>query len=115
MTALLAARGSILVHEGDAFALGRCVAGEAELLTIAVDPASQGRGLGRLCLRRFLDACRDAGADRVFLEVATSNRAARSLYETEGFREDGRRKGYYRTSGGAPVDALLMSKALDGT
>lgn len=112
ISGFLTAPGSILVQESDAFALGRTIADEAELLTIAVDPESQGRGLGRLCLRRFLDACRDAGADRVFLEVATTNRVARALYESQGFRQDGLRKGYYRASGAAPIDAVLMSRPL---
>jgi ribosomal-protein-alanine N-acetyltransferase len=41
----------------------------------------------------------------VFLEVRESNAAARALYARFGFREGGRRRGYYRK----PVeDALVL-------
>ena len=96
-----------------AFALGRVAAGEAELLTIAVDPTLQGQGLGRACLRKFETACRSKQATQIFLEVYGQNAAALGLYRSEGFREDGVRKAYYRVKGAAPVDAILMSKLLE--
>jgi ribosomal-protein-alanine N-acetyltransferase len=87
------------------FALGRVVAGEAELLTIAVEPDRQGKGIGRTLLGEFLDRTKAAGADSIFLEVAENNLKARALYERLGFAETGRRRGYY---GG--VDAILMGR-----
>lgn len=114
MVGFLSAPGAIFVHHDKGFALGRVIADEAELLTITVDPARQGRGLGRRCLRDFLSACRAAGASRVFLEVASTNTAARALYTSEGFAEDGLRKGYYRREASPPIDAILMSKPLIG-
>ena len=113
MAGFLAAPGSVLVHEAKAFALGRIIVGEAELLTIAVDPDAQRQGLGRICLKRFVETCRERQACRILLEVAETNQAARTLYGTEGFVEDGRRKGYYRTSGAEPIDAILMSMLLE--
>ena len=40
-----------------------------------------------------------------------TNTVALGLYRSEGFAEDGRRRNYYRPPGGAPVDAILMSKS----
>ena len=95
-----------------AFAMGRVAAGEVELLTIAVDPSVQGQGMGRACLRKFEAECRNRQAADIFLEVAEQNAPALGLYRSEGFREDGFRRAYYRVKDGEPVDAILMSKSL---
>ena len=95
-----------------AFAMGRIAAGEVELLTIAVDPSAQGQGVGRTCLRKFEVECRNRQATDIFLEVPEQNAPALGLYRSEGFREDGVRKAYYRVKGAPPVDAILMSKSL---
>lgn len=113
MTGFLSAPGAIFVHRPQGFALGRAVADEAELLTLAVDPDAQRRGVGRSCLRAFLDACRAKGAARVFLEVARTNHAAQRLYAGEGFVEDGVRRSYYALPGGGREDAVLMHRPLD--
>lgn len=84
--------------------LGRCKPFEYEVHTIAVDPAYQGRGIGRQMLRRLLDYA-DGGA--IFLEVRTDNEAAIALYESEGFTRIGLRKRYYRVSG---ADAYSMKR-----
>ncbi|MEM9970673.1 MAG: GNAT family N-acetyltransferase [Pseudomonadota bacterium] len=107
----LAAPGAVLVTREEAFALGRVMADEAELLTLVVAPDRQRRGMGRACLRDFEGQVRAKGARRVFLEVADSNEAAVALYHAEGFRRDGVRHGYYETAQG-PLDAVLMSKVL---
>ena len=98
--------GGFVVSSEYGFAIGRSIAGEAELITIAVDPAAQGRGAGRALLSAFEAA---SNAEALFLEVAEDNVAARALYLSEGWRESGRRKGYYARAGGA-VDAVLMGK-----
>ena len=110
-----AAPDAVFVHEENSFALGRIIVGEAELLTIAVDPEAQRRGLGRACLRRFIDTCRTRGASRILLEVAETNVGARALYRSQGFTEDGHRKGYYRTANAHTIDAILMSMRLADT
>ena len=94
-----------------AFALGRVIADEAELLTLAVDPNYQRVGLGQQCLDAFETAATSAGATRAFLEVAATNSAALALYRRSGWTQDGTRRAYYRTSIG-PIDAILMSKSL---
>jgi ribosomal-protein-alanine N-acetyltransferase len=94
------------------FLLGRVIADEAELLTLAVDPALRRRGIARALLAQFLDVARNRGAARAFLEVAADNAAALALYRGAGFAEDGLRRGYYRQAGGGAVDALLLSTRL---
>jgi [ribosomal protein S18]-alanine N-acetyltransferase len=102
-----------LLLEGDAgFLLGRAVAGEAELLTIAVAPEARRRGLGRKLVTRFLYQARLRGAERAFLEVAADNPAAIALYESSGFRKAGLRRGYYRSPEGARIDALVLARDL---
>ena len=103
-----------LVSETGGFALGRVVAGEAELLTIAVLPELRRQGLGRRLLKTFLAEARARGGDAAFLEVAATNGAAIALYQSLGFAEVGRRPGYYAGAGQA-VDALCFSVKLPTT
>ena len=62
----------ILAREADAaigFALARAVAGEAELLLLAVRREAQGRGVGKMLLDRFAEEAKGRGATRLHLEV----------------------------------------------
>ena len=112
-SALLTDPLAFLLVEGDAgFLLGRAVAGEAELLTLAVAPEARGRGLGRRLVSRFLYQARLRGADEAFLEVAEDNAPARAVYSRAGFTESGRRRGYYILPQGRAVDALVMRRML---
>lgn len=101
-----------LVTIAHGFALGRAIAGESELLTIGIDPDHRRRGLGADCLTAYEIAARDRGADTSFLEVADDNTPAKALYLQAGYRETGRRRGYYARKSGAAVDALMMTKEL---
>jgi [ribosomal protein S18]-alanine N-acetyltransferase len=95
--------------EGEAgFLLGRVVADEAELLTIAVAPDARRQGLGRKLVAGFLAEARLRGATQAFLEVAAPNTAARQLYLSQGFVASGLRKGYYHGPEGR-LDALVMT------
>ncbi|MBI1751186.1 MAG: GNAT family N-acetyltransferase [Acidobacteria bacterium] len=80
-----------------AFARWSCVqvAGEADLLRIAVDPAHRGSGLGRQLLEVCQQELADAGIDHLFLEVRVSNASAIRLYRACGWKPCGRRGGYY--------------------
>jgi len=80
---------------------------DAEVHTIGVDPAHQGRGIGRALLRALLEIA-DAAHATVFLEVRTDNDAAHALYASEGFRVVGLRRRYYAPSG---ADAHTMRRA----
>jgi ribosomal protein S18 acetylase RimI-like enzyme len=61
-----------------------------ELLAIAVDPAWQGRGVGRLLVTSFLEEVGARGADAAHVVVGAGNRSAVSLYEQAGFVAVGR-------------------------
>ena len=112
IAALLASPHVFVRMTDGGFLLGRVIADEAELLTLAVDPALRRRGIARALLAQFLEVARDRGATRAFLEVAADNAAALALYLGSGFAEDGLRRGYYRQPDGGAVDALLLSTPL---
>ena len=101
-----------VVSEPQGFAMGRVVAGEAELLTIAVDPMAQGQGVGTRLMRAFLGELQQRGAECVFLEVADTNAPARALYARVGFGVTGRRRGYYHAPDSSVVDAVLMARRI---
>ncbi|MEM8570504.1 MAG: GNAT family N-acetyltransferase [Pseudomonadota bacterium] len=109
---LLSTNGVHLVARPGGFALCRVTGPEAELLTIAVDPIRRREGLGRRLLRDLELRLRDLGAEEIFLEVAETNIAARSLYADSSFQTVGHRRGYYRTEAGDEVDAMILSKVL---
>ncbi|HBS50342.1 MAG TPA: ribosomal-protein-alanine acetyltransferase [Rhodobacteraceae bacterium] len=115
LAALLDSCGVFLVGDARCFALGRALAGEAELLTVATHPDHRRQGLARACMTSFLARARTLGAHEAFLEVAEDNAPARALYAALGFVEAGRRPGYYRRRAGPPVDALLLRRTLDPT
>lgn len=87
--------------------LWRAVAGEAEILTLAVLPPYRRSGLGGRLLDAALAASRAAGAESMFLEAAAGNHAALALYAGRGFVRIGLRKGYY-----AGEDAVTMTRDL---
>lgn len=94
------------------FVLGRAVAGEAELLTLAVDPDHRRAGLGRRLVQAFEAASLVKQAETAFLEVAADNLGAHALYIASGFTESGRRPRYYQSPEGTKIDAILMKKSL---
>ncbi len=89
----------------------REVAGESELLNLAVDPVLRRGGVGGTLLGAALDWLTARGARETFLEVRASNGAAIALYERVGFRAVGRRPDYYQR----PVeDAILYRRPGNG-
>jgi ribosomal-protein-alanine N-acetyltransferase len=79
--------------------------GEAEVLTIAVDPKRVGRGLGAVLLTELMREAARRDCDDVVLEVRVDNERAQRLYRRFGFLEVGIRKGYYQPMN---IDALVM-------
>jgi ribosomal-protein-alanine N-acetyltransferase len=77
------------------FIMSRLAADEAEILSVAVNRAFQGRGLGRKLLMLHLGRLAGYGAQTVFLEVSEKNDPAGKLYARAGFREVSRRPNYY--------------------
>ena len=58
---------------------------EASIYGLAVDPAFQGRGIGRDVLARVCEDLRAQGVERVALEVTVDNERALGLYTSTGF------------------------------
>lgn len=109
---LLASPLVFALHEAGGVLLGRVVAGEAELLTLAVAPEQRRAGLGRRLVTAFLAEAARRGAESVFLEVAEPNAPARALYAACGFRPAGRRRAYYQRPDGGAEDALILVRTL---
>ncbi|WP_310468649.1 ribosomal protein S18-alanine N-acetyltransferase [Sphingomonas sp.] len=90
------------------FSLSRIIAGEAELLLLAVAPDHRRRKVGSVLLDQFLDRARENGANRVHLEVRDGNPAVK-MYRAAGFHAAGRRRKYYRGRDGGEFDALTFT------
>ena len=58
---------------------------DAGIYAFVIDPAWQGRGIGRDALRRVCQQLTDGGAGRIGLEVAVENDRALRLYTSIGF------------------------------
>lgn len=108
--AVLGEAGEPAVEKG--FILCRAIAGEAEILTIAVDPAARRRGWGGALVEMAAGIASETGSEALFLEVAADNAAAIALYAATGFARVGLRKGYYPHPDGAR-DAIVMRRALN--
>ncbi len=95
----------LILEEGDEVIgqIGvRSVLDELHITTIAVLPEHRRRGHARVLIGAALAAYPDARF--VHLEVRPTNRTARALYASLGFRETGRRPRYY-----GDEDAVLMT------
>ena len=109
---------SVVTHRatiGRAFAgfvMSRVAAGEAEILSIAVAAPRKGRGLAGRLLRHHLGRLAAIAVRAVYLEVDEDNAPALRLYRKAGFREVGRRAGYYPAPGGKPSNALVLRRDL---
>jgi ribosomal-protein-alanine N-acetyltransferase len=120
ITAMLGLQGGFgLVAEGadgpEGFILARAVGGEAEVLTLAVDPPARRRGLGARLLRAAQAEAAQRGAACLFLEVSEANTAARALYSRAGAEEVGRRRRYYVDGTDALVLRILMPPPSEST
>jgi ribosomal-protein-alanine N-acetyltransferase len=115
---LLEQRGAfgLAAREGDAaicgFILARVIAGEAEVLTIAVRPEHRRCGVARALLAAA-EGLAKVTADAIFLEVAADNAGAIALYEGAGYERVGRRARYYARPSGDGADAIVMRRALN--
>lgn len=94
------------------FVLVRAAADEAEILTIAVAPETQGRGYGRRLMEEVLRRLYADGVAACFLEVDRDNARAVGLYRALGFEPVGERKGYYHKPDGSAGSALVMRRQL---
>jgi ribosomal-protein-alanine N-acetyltransferase len=82
------------------------VLNEGHITNVAVHPDFRGRGLGAATIGELVGRTRrKAGLTDFTLEVRASNVAALRLYRNAGFREEGRRRGYYTEP---TEDAVIM-------
>jgi [ribosomal protein S18]-alanine N-acetyltransferase len=95
------------------FILARTMAGQGEILTLAVAPWARRRGLGAALVEAAAAEAGRRGAKEMFLEVAADNAAALALYRTAGFAEAGLRRHYYARPGGPSADALVLRRTLN--
>ena len=85
----------------------KAVIDEGYITNIAVFPEFRRRGVAKALLNKVFEFAKEKGLSFVSLEVRPSNTEAISLYEKTGFKEEGRRKNFYRL----PLeDALIMTK-----
>ncbi len=80
-------------------------ADEMHLMSIAVSPEARRGGRASTLLAEVLARGTERGCERTLLEVREGNEGARRLYRLHGFREIGRRRGYYEDTG---EDAIIM-------
>lgn len=81
------------------------IADEANVTNIAVHPDYRGKGLGKQILSSMIEYCKDNKVTDMTLEVRASNIVAQNLYSSFGFKEEGRRKGFYADNN---EDAIIM-------
>jgi ribosomal-protein-alanine N-acetyltransferase len=94
------------------FILCRRIAGEAEVLTLAVRRAARRRGVARTLLGAAIELA-GVTAAAMFLEVAEDNPGAIALYARAGFEPVGRRAGYYARPGAPAAAAIVMRRTLN--
>lgn len=106
--------GMLLVAESDdatppavvGFSALYRVDAEAELWSLAVNPAHRRKGIARAMLREAWRRLLGAGVKKLFLEVRESNLPAVELYRSFGFQPLARRRDYYQNPA---EDALVLA------
>lgn len=110
---MLTEQASALVALEDGRVLGyvgmMCVLDEGQIINVAVHPDARRRGVGRTLMEAAETYAKERGIVFLSLEVRESNIAARSLYSSLGWEEQGIRKGFYSH----PVEnACVMTKSI---
>lgn len=110
---MLTEQASALVALEDGRVLGyvgmMCVLDEGQIINVAVHPDARRRGVGRSLMDAAQTYAKERGIVFLSLEVRESNIAARSLYSSLGWEEQGIRKGFYSH----PVEnACVMTKSI---
>ena len=83
------------------------VMGEADVMNIAVSPQYRRRGIAETLIHELVSLLKEKEVCSLTLEVRASNDAAKSMYDKLGFRQVGRRPGYYVRP---KEDALILRK-----
>ena len=80
---------------------------EGYITNIAVTKTERKKGVGTALIERVFAHAKDNSLYFVSLEVRESNQNAISLYETLGFKPEGKRKNFYDNP---KEDALILTK-----
>jgi ribosomal-protein-alanine N-acetyltransferase len=94
-----------------AFVVCRFVAGEGEILNLAVAPSQRRKAVGSRMLAEAVDEAKANRVERLYLEVRESNRVAIAFYGKHGFAKSGQRARYYQNP---TENAVVMEKKLIG-
>ena len=103
----------LVAMEGDRLAgyVGsQTVMDETDMMNLAVTPQFRRQGVGEALVNALVASLKEMGSLCLTLEVRDSNGPARALYAKLGFREIGRRRGYYRDP---REDAFILRKEWD--
>ncbi len=87
----------VLEHENKiiGYINARVVAGEGEIMRVAVASGHREKGYGKLLMDRAMYFFKGRKVAESTLEVRSANVAARALYESYGYRQEAVREHYY--------------------
>ena len=85
---------------------------EVQVLNIAIDPASRGKGYATSLMMYAIALLKERKAEDFYLEVREGNASALRLYHKLGFRKIGKRKKYYPETN---EDAIVMHLKVKGS
>jgi len=88
--------------------VARCLPEEWEIENVIVAKQHRGCGVGASLVQQLLADARTAGVSSVILEVRESNLPALRLYESIGFKPEGRRSNYYQH----PIEDAVLYRIL---
>lgn len=97
-------KGQIIGYISGVTRLGKT----GHIVSIAVDPAHRGKGIGKKLVKTLLEKFKENGMKKARLEVRISNAAAINLYKKLGFNIEKRLKNYYPDG----EDCYVMTKKL---
>jgi [ribosomal protein S18]-alanine N-acetyltransferase len=82
---------------------------EAEIFNIGVSPEFRRSGIGSFLLKTFVEQCRSAHVNLIWLEVRKGNVGAIRFYSSRGFQAKYERVSYYSD----PIeDAIVMNATI---
>ena len=105
---LLRSKNHIFEISKAGFGCARLIENEAEILILLVHPNFQKSGYAHSILHNLHTKLVNLKCDKIFLEVAEINIAARNLYLKNNYSQIGRRANYYSLKNGKKTDGLVF-------